>query len=50
MTSSEIFEGGTFCGDKDIVEWKTRSRGVVKKVKSYQSQKVKTANLGDVCE
>ena len=30
MTSSEIFERGTFCGTK--IEWNTRSRGVI-----YQS-------------
>ena len=28
MTSSEIFERGSFCWNKDAVEWKIRSRGL----------------------
>ena len=29
MTSSKIFKKGTFCGGKDIVEWKIWSRGLL---------------------
>ena len=57
MTSSKIFEKGTFCGTK-IVEWKIRSCGVVWHLtKNFlmggrlnQKLKMKISKLEDLCK